>query len=733
MFVQYPSRIELKKDYRYLNNHQLIAETERCLQCKTKPCQDGCPCSVSPADFIRAIKTDEPVDYDYSALLIYSKNIFGGSCGAICPAKYCMAKCSRQRLDSSINIPGVQAEIVRRAHKRGKFFNLIKKPEPTGKKVAVIGAGPAGLSCAACLISRGHQVKIYDRNEKPGGDTLMIPKFRFPREILDFDINFLKQLGDIEFIMNTNFDKGLENSFDAVCYATGMQKDIIPECNGSEFIMNARNFLNSPTNLIFGKRVAIIGCGAVSIDVASYCIKSGGDIALIFYRRTLAEARLASEERGMMDALGISVIPRIGVIEIKKDENNKFTLITNQFNKNLEILPNSIQEWPQFDFVVSALGQKSEINPKEINPPLFICGQALNIGAAAVSAAASGKNSAKKIHAFLNGQEIPKIPNEFKSDFDVFLFNCRPASLDVTFNNITTNSPYIVSATPFTDSLINCRKLLKEGWGGVVLGIGQPKTNNFHIIYPRNKSLPIHYEPTRNINLVISDIKILKSEFPNSILAVSISPSLPTFKEDLELLNELNLSFIQINVQSKNEIEESLIYKSKYSNIIICATNLNEKVCLENDNKIAVEGCLNYRDAMKLISKGTVLIQIDPAQYARGHDDIDVLNSGLSISIYQSGYNSLQEWIKAKIQIDIEDLTENMLINHLTSPYSCIGCGRCTVCPNDAIDLQPSKWIYDVDPDKCIGCGLCVSRCPTKACSLISREEAKKRKEDDEH
>ena len=146
MFVQYPSRIDDKKDYRFLNNHQLKAEFDRCLQCKTEPCRDGCPCSCSATDFIRAAKPNDATDFDYSALLIYSMNIMGSVCGSICPTKYCMGKCTRQRLDIPINIPGIQAEIARRAHKNGKFFNLIKQPVPTGKRVAVVGGGRSGLS-----------------------------------------------------------------------------------------------------------------------------------------------------------------------------------------------------------------------------------------------------------------------------------------------------------------------------------------------------------------------------------------------------------------------------------------------------------------------------------------------------------------------------------------------------------------------------------------------------------
>jgi len=653
-------------------------------------------------------------------------NIMGSVCGSICPTKYCMGKCTRQRLDIPINIPGIQAEIARRAHKNGKFFNLIKQPVPTGKRVAVVGAGPSGLSCAACLISRGHKVDVYERNSKPGGDTLYIPKFRFPQELLSYDVDFIKRLGDVEFKMNTNFEKPMESNYDAVCYAIGMQKDVFPPCSGSELCISARQFLTLPKEQLTGKRVAVLGCGAVAIDCASLSIKSGAEIALIIYRRTLSEARLASEERGTIEALGISIIPRTEIKSIEKN-GEKISLNTVQVNKGLAPIEGTEQVWAQFDYVVSALGQKSEISGNEEKSPVFVCGQARGVGTSVVCSSASGKNAAKRIHAFLSGNEIPIIENDLKSDFPVFIPNVRPVPIDIEFDGITAPSPFIVASSPFTDSIENCRRLLKEGWGGVVLAIGEPKESGFLKVYHKNPSIPDNYIPSRSLSVVSGDITTLKNEYPNSILSVCISTKLPMFNEILESISQLPISFVQIKIESLDGIQIALSSQEKYlgkMRVEIMPYGLPDHVSKE----IIFDGCLNYRDGLRLISQGFKLIEVDPSKYARGHEDIEGLNSGLSISLYQNGYSNLSDFIKSMKQIDIEEPTSERLINALVNPYSCLGCGRCTVCPNDAIDMQPSKWIYNVDPAKCIGCGLCESRCPSMACGLLTKEQAEQKK-----
>src|SRR5512138_1727446 len=136
-----------------LTDAQLRAEVERCQSCETRPCRSGCPAGCSPADFIMAARGGEPSDYRRAAAHILAHNPLGGVCGAVCPDTLCMARCSRRAFDAPVNIPAVQAAILRRARQLGVLPHpRHDTPLPaTGMRVAVVGAGPAGLGAASVL------------------------------------------------------------------------------------------------------------------------------------------------------------------------------------------------------------------------------------------------------------------------------------------------------------------------------------------------------------------------------------------------------------------------------------------------------------------------------------------------------------------------------------------------------------------------------------------------------
>src|SRR5512138_466108 len=133
-----------------LTDAQLRAEVERCQSCETRPCRSGCPAGCSPADFIMAARGGEPSDYRRAAAHILAHNPLGGVCGSVCPEALCMARCTRRGVDAPVNIPGVQAGIVRKARQLGVLPRFEPLPA-TGERVAVVGAGPAGLGAASVL------------------------------------------------------------------------------------------------------------------------------------------------------------------------------------------------------------------------------------------------------------------------------------------------------------------------------------------------------------------------------------------------------------------------------------------------------------------------------------------------------------------------------------------------------------------------------------------------------
>jgi len=152
----------------FLTDAQLGAEIQKCEYCEEKPCKEACPADCSPADFIMAVKVGEPSDYRRAAALIMGNNPLGGVCGAVCPDRHCMKACVHRTFDAAVNIPAVQATVVQRARELG-VMPVFDTADLNGRKVAVVGAGPAGLAAAATLAQRGYKVEVFDARKDPGG------------------------------------------------------------------------------------------------------------------------------------------------------------------------------------------------------------------------------------------------------------------------------------------------------------------------------------------------------------------------------------------------------------------------------------------------------------------------------------------------------------------------------------------------------------------------------------
>ncbi|HOZ22448.1 MAG TPA: NAD(P)-binding protein, partial [bacterium] len=170
----------------FLSEAQLRAELNRCEYCEEKPCREACPAHCSPADFIMAARTGEPADYRRAAALILGANPLGGVCGLVCPDSFCMAACVHAGFSTPIEIPAVQATLIRKAQACG--LAPFTKPVPNGKRIAVIGGGPAGIGAAAVLAQLGYAVDLYEQGRTPGGMARLIPDFRLDKKVLLADI-----------------------------------------------------------------------------------------------------------------------------------------------------------------------------------------------------------------------------------------------------------------------------------------------------------------------------------------------------------------------------------------------------------------------------------------------------------------------------------------------------------------------------------------------------------------
>ena len=248
---------------------QAAAEADRCLLCHDAPCSKGCPANTDPGKFIRKFKLK---NIKGAIRTIKENNIMGGACGILCPtSKLCEKECCASELDRPIRIGKIQEFLVR--HGKEIEFQVFEKPEALLEKVAVIGSGPAGLSCGAELAKKGYQVTIFEKESEPGGVLRYgVPSYRFDKDLLSQELDDIKHLG-VKFECNCDIknpgeaEELLNKGFKAVFIATGLwdAATILKEkpegvYNSVEFLLNSHTEqMDILNNEVKNKKVAVIG------------------------------------------------------------------------------------------------------------------------------------------------------------------------------------------------------------------------------------------------------------------------------------------------------------------------------------------------------------------------------------------------------------------------------------------------------------------------------------------
>ncbi|MGD6852285.1 MAG: NADPH-dependent glutamate synthase [Candidatus Bathyarchaeia archaeon] len=291
---------------------QALAEASRCLNCKEPKCVEGCPVGVEIPKFISLIKQK---DYEAAITKIKEKNSLPAICGRVCPQEeQCQKLCILGKKGDAVSIGRLERFVADMEQTKGLKTHEV--PAWNGKKVAVVGAGPAGLTVAADLAKMGYKVTIYEALHRGGGVLVYgIPEFRLPKRIVQAEIDYIKTLGvelQPDYLIGRIFtvEELFKKGFNAVFIGTGagLPKFLnIPgeNLNGiysaNEFLirvnlMKAFQFPQNKTPIRVGKKVAVIGGGNVALDSARSALRLGADEVSIIYRRTRNEMPARQEE-----------------------------------------------------------------------------------------------------------------------------------------------------------------------------------------------------------------------------------------------------------------------------------------------------------------------------------------------------------------------------------------------------------------------------------------------------
>ena len=429
-----------------LTAEQVKMEASRCLNCKNPQCVKGCPVNIQIPDFIKALKEDE---LQKAGEIIRQTSMLPSVCGRVCPQeRQCEGKCVLGIKGEPIAIGALERYVG------DNTFAKEVKIVPSGKKVAVIGSGCAGITAAADLRKEGHDVTIFEALHEFGGVLRYgIPPFRLPRMVLDREINNLKEMG-VKFEKNVIVGKSItikqlkEEGFDAIfiCSGAGLPKMMNIAGENLNGVFSANEFLTrvnlmhannskSATPLKVGKSVAVIGGGNVAMDAARTAVRVGFEKVYIVYRRTeaelparLEEIRHAKEEgvefvflhapKEILGKDGYVAGMRFEIMELgEPDESGRRSPVgTGSFvdldvdtvivalgtGPNPIIQKSSVAEGIVFEtdrkgyFVVDEISRETSI------PTIYAGGDVAPVGASnAINAMGAGKKAAKAINEFL--------------------------------------------------------------------------------------------------------------------------------------------------------------------------------------------------------------------------------------------------------------------------------------------------------------------------------------------
>ena len=324
-----------------------INEAKRCLQCKNHPCRSGCPVEIDIPGFIKHVAEG---DFEAAYNVIAQSSALPAVCGRVCPQEHqCEGKCVRGIKGESVGIGRLERFVA--DWYRNNVHTKPVAPAPNGHKVAVIGAGPSGLTVAGDLAKLGYKVTVYEALHVAGGVLMYgIPEFRLPKDIVQHEVEGLKELGvDIETNMVVGkvltIDELMNDyGFEAVYVASGAGlprfmgipgESLNGVYSANEYLTRvnlgrAYDFPNFDTPTYPGKHVTVFGAGNVAMDAARTALRLGAESSTIIYRRSRAEMPARHEEIEHAEEEGVKLFELVGPLHFNASESGVLKSVTLQ-------------------------------------------------------------------------------------------------------------------------------------------------------------------------------------------------------------------------------------------------------------------------------------------------------------------------------------------------------------------------------------------------------------------
>ena len=393
----------------------VMEEASRCLLCLDAPCSASCPAGTDPAKFIRSLRFK---NVKGAAETVRINNILGAICARVCPTeRYCQAGCSRSGIDKPIDIGRIQRYIT--DFEDALKMKILEDVELNGKKIAVVGSGPAGLTVAAELAKKGHKVTIYEQDSKAGGYLRNgIPEYRLPNEVVDKEIKRIVELG-VDIVLNTKVGQDvkfedLRKENDAVVIAVGYSEGkMLPMFENNRKVIKAVDWLKKVKarkgNVRVPENVLVVGGGDVAMDVVTSLKLLGCPHVTDVVYEQFSEFRASKKELMNAQEQGVTIIDgyvptgtaRGGIVKFKH------RVIPAELKIKADLIILAVGQVPNVDGLEVKL-EKGEVAAKGCRVPdtnIFFAGDIGHGEKTVVWGVRSGKEVAFEVNRFLGGKK----------------------------------------------------------------------------------------------------------------------------------------------------------------------------------------------------------------------------------------------------------------------------------------------------------------------------------------